>query len=33
MVMKVMPSGGDKSTQSNDIAKALQLAQQLEFDL
>jgi putative addiction module killer protein len=32
-VLVVMLGGGDKSTQSRDIAKALQLAQQLEFDL
>jgi putative addiction module killer protein len=31
-VLVVMLGGGDKSTQSSDIAKALQLAQQLEFD-
>jgi putative component of toxin-antitoxin plasmid stabilization module len=33
MAIKVMLSSGDKSTKSSDIAKALQLAQQLEFDL
>lgn len=32
-VLVVMLGGGDKSTQNSDIAKALQLAQQLEFDL
>jgi putative addiction module killer protein len=32
-VLVVMLGGGDKSTQSRDITKALQLAQQLEFDL
>ena len=32
-VLVVMLGGGEKSTQSSDIAKALQLAQQLEFDL
>jgi putative addiction module killer protein len=31
-VLVVMLGGGDKSTQSSDIAKALLLAQQLEFD-
>lgn len=32
VVLIVMLGGGDKASQSKDIAKALQLAQQLELD-
>jgi putative addiction module killer protein len=31
-VLIVMLGGGDKASQAKDIAKALQLAQQLELD-